>query len=194
MFGPKTKPVHQPHVADFSDEAVKRALTGEWLTLALARFASTTVIKAFDDGRRPEPAGQGVVHFPYGMDRMLRAELILYSDPEAKPRIGVASFDSMRKDATTDSGVEQVTMVVRVSDPHGTFKEALHRAFLHSAASAERFVHVNFRREKLDPDAFIPGLIEKNYGAYHDLTEAQVSRQTLLPNAPRWGWSWSAER
>jgi hypothetical protein len=79
-------------------------------------------------------------------------------------------------------------------DPHGTFKEALHRAFLHSAASAERFVHVNFRREKLDPDAFIPGLIEKNYGAYHDLTEAQVSRQTLLPNAPRWGWSWSAER
>lgn len=65
MFGAKPrpeKPASNTPVAGFDDSVVKWALTGKWLTLALARFDSTfstnSDFRYFDD-----PVAYGVVHF-----------------------------------------------------------------------------------------------------------------------------------
>lgn len=190
MFGSKSKQKRQlanSPVADFNDPAIKWALRGNWLTLALSKFEvpifSQNVLTYVD-----EPKAYGVVHFEHG-DRLLRCELTLSSEPsEEYDRLGQASFERI-----TDEDNSYVLLRVVLTDPRKKMERALQGAFDSAGGSGNRFVHVAFRREPPDIDAFLPELKEKNYGGYHPLTDISFKRLTILPSAPAWSWRWSQE-
>jgi hypothetical protein len=192
MFGNKDKPrppKKNAPVATFADTIIKSSLQGEWLTLALSKlettFSTKTDYRQFDD-----PKAYGLVHFHYGCDRVIRCELHLSSEEEVKhDRIGWAAYDQIGIDG--DSG-QHVILRIFLPDPRRKIEEALHAAFDSAALSNNRFVHIAFRREKLEVDAVFADMQEKGDG-YHPLTQISLIRQTILPQAPAWSWLWSRD-
>jgi hypothetical protein len=191
MFRGKSKPGSGLRIADsFEAPEVERSLTGEWLTLALSRFeqnyTSRHDLKDWDF-----PTAIGVVHFGYRTDVAIPVQLTLVEDelPE-RGKIGVANYTSVSGDG---GGTAMIILKVSVKDKGGKIAKALQEAFTSAAITEERFVHVTMKRAKLDPTDFMQELIEKRYGAHHDLTEIQIKRRTQLPKTPTWSWLWKEE-
>lgn len=193
MFGSKkaAKPSPLEPVTDFDDQAIKLALTGEWLSLALARL-QTNFRTGYERHDWDEPSAQGVVHFETGFDRLIRAELHINTEPreETRGRIGRAHLTSMRE-LGGDPGF--ILLRVAIADPRGKITSALQDSFNSAALSGNRFVHVHFRREEPNFEAMLTELKESGYGAYHSLTEISFKRETILPKAPVGSWSWTRQ-
>lgn len=102
-------------------------------------------------------------------------------------RVGVAYFDRI-----LDEDDPHVVLKVLLSDRRGKIEAALQNAFEFAALSGNRFVHIAFRREKLDADALIADLQDAGNGR-HPLTEISLRRQLTLPRAPTWSWLWSKD-
>ena len=190
MFRSKDKskpPGKNAPVATFADTIIKSSLQGEWLTLALSKFETTFSTKT-DYRHLDDPKAHGLVHFHYGHDRVIRCELTLSSEDEVKhDRVGYASYDRMGYDGDDD---QHVILRVDLPDPRRKIEQALQAAFDSAALSNNRFVHIAFRREKLDVDAVFADLQDQG-NAGHPLTQISLTRQTLLPQAPAWSWLWS---
>jgi hypothetical protein len=191
MFGGKSKPGSGLRIASsFEAHEVKRSLTGEWLTLALSRFEQNYTSR-YDRKDWDFPTAIGVVHFEHGTDVAIPVQLTLVEDEQAeRGKVGVAHYTSRNDDA---GGTEMIILEVAVKDESGKVAKALQDAFTSAAITEERFVHVTLKRAKLDPAEFVSELIEKRYGAYHDLEEIQIRRRTLLPKTPAWSWLWKRE-
>lgn len=191
MFGSKDKQALGLKIANgFDTYEVKRSLTGEWLTLALSRFEQNYTSR-HDRRDWDFPIAIGVVHFEHGTDFAIPVQLTLVEDeaPE-RGKVGVAHYNSRSGD---DGGTEMIILEVAVKDAGGKIAKTLQDAFTSAAISEERFVHVTFKRAKLDPAEFIAELAENRYGAYHDLTEMQIKRRTHLARTPAWSWLWKRE-
>ena len=191
MFGSKDKQASGLKIANsFDIYEVERSLTGEWLTLALSRFEQKYTSR-HDRKDWDFPTAIGVVHFETGTNFAVPAQLTLIEDEAAeRGKTGVAHYDS-RNDGK--GGTEIIILEVAVKDADGKIAQARQDAFTSAAISEERFVHVSFRRAKMDPAEFIPELIEKRYGAYHDLIEIDIKRRTHLAKTPAWSWLWKRE-
>ncbi len=191
MFGSKNKQRPGLKIANsFEAPEVKWSLTGEWLMLALSRF-ETTYTSRHDRKDWDFPTAIGVIHFDRGTDVAIPVQLTLLEDrsPE-RGKVGVAHYDSRNSDA---GGTEMIILEVMLNDEGGRIAKALQDAFTSAAISEERFVHVSFKRAKLDPAEVVPELVEKLCGAYHDLTEMQIKRRTHLAKTPAWSWLWKRE-
>lgn len=191
MFGRKRgeppTPKNAP-VAEFSDPAVKYTLQGEWMTLALSKFevsfSTRQEARYLDD-----PKAYGLVHFDFGRERLLRCALTLNREPDepSYDRVGFAYFNRfLSKDDP------HVLLEVVLADPRGKIESALQKTFEAAALSGNRFVHIAFRREKLDVDAVLADLQDRGNGR-HPLTEISLRRQLTLPKAPAWSWLWSGD-
>lgn len=191
MFGSKDKQSPGMKIAaSFDTHEVKWSLTGEWLMVALSQLEQTYSSR-HDRTEWDFATAIGVVHFEHGTDFAIPVQLTLVENerPE-RGKVGTAHYDSRTGYA---GGNDMVILKVAVKDASGKIAKALQEAFASAAISQERFVHVTFKRENLDPTEFIPKLIEKRYGAYHDLTEVQIKRRTHLAKSPSWSWLWGQE-
>jgi hypothetical protein len=188
-FG-KTKRRSSDVAGDFDAPEVERALKGEWLTLALSHF-ETKFTTRHDRHDFDYPAAHGLVHFEYGTFKNIRSRLILDEEPYEPQRgkIGRAHFNHMYGIEDIESGY--VIMEVFVDDPRGIIAKRLQDAFDSAAISQNRYVHISFRREKLDVDAMLTELRQQGYGADHPLTEVRLTRTTILSQAPPSSWTWS---
>lgn len=191
MFGSKDRQAQGLKIANsFDIYEVKRSLTGEWLTLALSRFEQNYTSR-HDRKDWDFPTAIGVVHFDHGSDFVIPVQLTLTEDEAPdRSKVGVAHYNS-RNDG--NGGTEMIILEVAVKDASGKVAKALQDAFTSAAISEERFVHVTFKRAKLDPAEFTAELAENRYGAYHDLTEIQIKRRTHLAKTPSWSWLWKRE-
>ncbi len=191
MFGHKAKQASGVRVADsFEGHDVERSLRGEWLVFALSRF-ETSFTSRYDRSDSDFPVASGIVHFDHGTNVAIPAQLtLLENEPTERGRVGVAHYNSMMGDA---GGLKHIVMEVAVNDPNGKVAKALQDAFDSAALSEERFVHVTFKRAKLDPAEHLPALKGNGYGAYHDLTEIQFKRRTQLAKTPIWSWLWTRD-
>lgn len=186
----KQKAVTNGPVTDFDHPAIKSALRGEWLTLALATFNTTystaTTSRPFDD-----PKAHGVVHFQFGHSSLIRCELTLTSDAHdgRYDRTGHAYFELVDFD-----GDPYVILRASMPDPRQKIEKALQAAFSAAALSEYRFVHVAFRRKELDVEAVLAELKERRYGGDHPLTEISLRTRMVLSKAPTWSWLWSEDR
>lgn len=191
MFGSKDKQASGLKVANsFDTSEVRWSLTGEWLTVALSRFEQTYTSR-HDRKDWDFPTATGVVHFDHGSDVAVPVQITLAEDetPE-RGKVGVAHYNSRNDGA---GGTEIIILEIGLKDSSGKIAKALQDAFTSAAISEERFVHVTFKRAKLEPTEFVPELIEQRYGAYHDLIEVQIRRRTHLAKTPAWSWLWKRE-
>ena len=85
-----------------------------------------------------------------------------------------------------------VILRVVVADPRRKLEQALQSAFDSAANSNNRFVHIAFRREKLNVESVFADLQNQGH-AGHPLTQISLPRQTILPHAPAWSWLWSKD-
>lgn len=191
MFGHKAKQASGVRVADsFEGHDVERSLRGEWLVFALSRF-ETSFTSRYDRSDSDFPVASGIVHFDHGTNVAIPAQLtLLENEPTERGKVGTAYYSSMSGDA---GGLKLIVMEVAVNDPNGKIAKALQDAFDSAALSEERFVHVTFKRAKLDPEEHLPALKGSGYGAYHDLTEIQFKRRTQLAKTPTWSWLWTRD-
>ena len=191
MFGSKDKQAPGLKIANsFNTSEVRLSLTGEWLTVALSRFEQTYTSR-HDRKDWDFPTAIGVVHFDHGSEVAIPVQITLAEDETLeRGKVGVAHYNSRKGDA---GGTEMIILEIGLKDASGKIANALQDAFTSAAISEERFVHVTFKRAKLDPTEFVPELIEQHYGAYHDLTEVQIKRLTHLAKTPVWSWLWKRE-
>lgn len=167
-------------VESLDDKAVRWALTGEWLTLALARVEQVFAT----DAPAQETVAYGFVHHDRGSGRHLRAKLTLERRTDAR-RLGSAFID------TFDSSPPVCLMHVVVSDPDGAAGDRLLTAMDRAARSNMRFLHVRFRRERSDVDDLVGDLAGKGGGAHHDLFAMTFTDQLILPRSPTMARGWA---
>lgn len=192
MFGSKDRQGSGLKIANsFETSEVEWSLTGEWLTIALSRFEQKFSSR-YDRKDSDFATAIGVVHFDHGTNLAIPVELTLLEDkPLGRGKVGVAHYNSQNR--IRGDGTELITLEIAVNDKGGKVAKALQDAFTSAGISEERFVHVTFKRAKLDPAELVPDLIEKRYGAYHDLSEIQIRRRTHLAKTPAWSWAWKRE-
>ncbi|MFC3077813.1 hypothetical protein ACFODL_06905 [Phenylobacterium terrae] len=171
----------------FEARELHQALSGNWLTLALAHF-ETPFTTSFRRNNSQTPVAYGVVHFDTGVDQMIPAELTLRTDATPdRARVGTACFSGWGR---RGEPMDYVLLNVVVDDPRALIADRLHQAFLSAAACRSRFVHVSFRREPHDVTATIQQLRERGYSSRHDLAEMTFARSAHLSDAPSWAWTW----
>lgn len=194
MFGRKEKlsiPPKNSHVVDFEDPSVEYALRGEWITLALASFKTTfsTEPDLSRASRWDLPRANGIVHFDFGGERLLRCEVTL-DDGSAEKNYGNVGWASLTRFGGDDP---YVLFQVRLSDPRGRIEKAINSAFESATLGRHRFVHISLKRAEMNVEPVLEELKAKGYGASHPLNEVRLIRQSILPLAPEWSWAWSTD-
>jgi hypothetical protein len=194
MFGRKDKssvPPESTHAIDFDDRSVGHALRGQWITLALASFKTTfsTEVDPLFPTDWDSPCANGVVHFPFGGQKLLRCEVILDEASSGK-NDGSLGWASLTRIGGDDP---YVLFQVRLSDPRGRIEKALHSAFASASLGRLRFVHMRLKRAELDVETALAELKANGFGASHPLAVVKVIQQTTLPMAPEWSWAWSVD-
>ncbi len=192
MFGAKDRQRDSLKVANnFEVNEVRWSLTGEWLTVALARFEQTFTSR-YDRQEDDFPKAVGVVHFDHASDVAIPVVVTLDEEQEAeRGKVGVAHYTSRNK--LRGGGTELITLELRLNDKRGKIRRALQDAFTCAAISQERFVHVSFRRVNPATDRLVGELSKQRYGADHDLQEVQIRQRTHLANTPSWAWAWERD-
>lgn len=188
-FGKSKAPTAGAPVSDITEWMVKSALQQEWFTLALSRFQNPFSTE-HELGRWDRPLATGLVHFETGTDRVIRADLT-FTGHEDKPRPGAIGGAFVHETGGENS---HVVFSVQIHDPRGKLASELQAAFDSAALSKSRFVHVAFKRPKIeDLPAVMTALGGGRDNAFHPVTQMFIRRETILPEAPTWAWAWKRD-